>query len=321
MHPPYSTLLHENYGFSCIITLFCSSSHYDPEEYIDWHHVDKGQKGSHKLSDIKEQTSGPLNNTYVGPIFNKNNKQIGIAATAIEAVISVGPPLPPAVFKPGFDKDEALRYAKLSCLAYEEYSVVQQQLPSYGLTADMLIHDASTDTHGFIASNHNSVVIAFRGTASITNWVTNSRIAKKPIIEGQPYFAHHGFLKAFRNVYGSIEAQIMPFIGKKEIYTTGHSLGGALASLLAFYVSYQYENAKPIHNAFGCPPVGDINFSEYFKDKHSNIITIQNDVVATGLLIRTRPVHGFFQPHQVMFLPETGSHGIRDYIKQLENLS
>ena len=299
---------------------FCSTSDYDPEEYIKWQYVGREQQGSHKMSYIKEENPGPTNNVYVGPIFDNTDQQIGLAATIIEAVISVDHPLPPATFKPGFDKDEALQNAKLSSLAYEEYSTVQQQIASYGLTADMRIYDAKTDTHGFIASNKDSVVIVFRGTNSLSNWLTDLRFTTEPIIDGQPYLAHNGFLQVFKKVYKSIEAHVMPLLGTKKIYTTGHSLGGALASLLAFYISYKYKNTKLIHNAFGCPPVGNMELSQYFEDKHSHIITIQNDPVATGSVIRLTAGHGFFQPHHVMFLPETGSHSILNYIKQLENL-
>jgi len=301
---------------------FYSTTDFDPDGYITWSYVSGGQKGSHKMGYINEHNSGTTNNVYLGPIFDKKGQQIGIAATTIEVVISVDPPLPPATFKPDFDKDESLKYAKLSSLAYEEYSTVQQQIASYGLTADMRIYHAKTDTHGFIASSKDSVVIAFRGTklTSITNWMTDFQFFKKRIVEGQPYFAHSGFLSAFRKVYEQIEAHLKPLIGKKKIYTTGHSLGGALASLLAFHISHKYESAKLIHYAFGCPPIGDINLSEYFKEKLSHIITIQNDLVATGLLIRLTAARGFFQPYQVMFLPATGTHSISDYIAQLENL-
>jgi len=257
---------------------------------------------------------------YVGPLFDNEKRQIGLAATIIEAVISVDPPLPPATFKLDFDKDDALQNAKLSNLAYEEYSTVQQQIASYGLTADMRIYDAETDTHGFIASNKDSVVIVFRGTKSLSNWLTNFWFTKEPIIDGQPYLAHSGFLQAFKKVYKSIEAHVKPVIGTKKIYTTGHSLGAALASLLAFHITYKYENAKLIHNVFGCPPFGSMELSRYFEDKQSHIITIQDDPVATGSVIRLMTKYGLYQPHQVMFLPETGSHGILDYIKQLENL-
>ena len=97
-------------------------SYFDPKGYLKWQYVGRGQKGSHN---IKEDNAGPTNNTYVGPIFDKKEQQIGLAATTIQAVISIDPPLPPASFIPDFDKQDALRYAKLSNLAYEPYLTVR----------------------------------------------------------------------------------------------------------------------------------------------------------------------------------------------------
>jgi len=303
--------------------MLCFYSTFNPHGYIKRNYVGRGYKGIHKMGYIREKNSGPINNTYVGAVFDKKDQQIGLAATTIEAVISVDSPLPPATFKPDFDKDESLKYAKLSSLAYEEYSTIERQIASYGLTADMELYHAATNTHGFIASNKDSVVIAFRGTEilSIANWETDIWFKKEPIIDGQPYLAHGGFLYAFRKVYDKIETYLEPLIGKKKIYTTGHSLGAALASLLAFHITYKYDNVKLIHYVFGCPPIGDIKLSEYFKEKHSHIITIQNDIVASGLLIRLIAARGFFQPYQVMFLPAAGTHSISNYIAELENLS
>ncbi|XP_065902644.1 uncharacterized protein [Dysidea avara] len=169
-----------------------------------------------------------------------------------------------------------------------------------------------------LVNDDDSVVMVFCGTDSFTNALTDVQFIREPIFEGQPYLAHTGFLDAFKKVYKSISAHVKPFIGKKKIYTAGHSLGGALASLLALCISHKYENVKLIHR---CPPVGNTTLSQYFKEMHSHIITIQNNPVKTGRLINLMATYGLFQPHQVMFLPAVGGHSILEYIKQLENLS
>ena len=110
----------------------------------------------------------------MGAIFDDSSSasayvQIGIAASTIAAVISVTPAVPPPKFIPDFDRNKALRHAKLSQLAYQPYSEVTQELPKYNLVAEMRIYDQSSNTNGFIASDDNSVVVAFRGT-EITSW-------------------------------------------------------------------------------------------------------------------------------------------------------
>ena len=66
----------------------------------------------------------------------------------------------------------------MSLLAYQPYSTVQAELQKkFNLKAVMQIYDSHTDTNGFIASDDNSVVVAFRGTESFTNLLTDLRFA------------------------------------------------------------------------------------------------------------------------------------------------
>ena len=256
---------------------------------------------------------------YLGIIFD-DTTQLGFASSAIEAAISATPALPPAIFEPAFDKTEALRYAKLSQLAYQPYSEVQKELSKYNLTAEMQIYDASTDTNGFVACDDVSIVVAFRGTKSFANFLTDARFIRKRIDSNGHLFAHKGFVTALEAVYASIEDKIRPYIGKKAFYITGHSLGGALATLTTYRISHKFSNALPIQYVYGCPPVGDINLANYFEGMDSNTITIQNDPVSSGAMISGGAWVGLYKPVEVKFLPQAASHGIADYIEQLEKL-
>ena len=282
-----------------------------------------GKAGKTKLNYIKEEEEGPINKQYVGTIFDGSRSaygQMGIAASTIEAAISVTPAVPPPEFSPDFNKTEALRYAKLSQLAYQPYSKVIQELPKYNLVAEMQIYDQSTDTNGFIASDDVSVVVVFRGTASWKNILTDLWFVKSRIDPDDKVCAHKGFVTAMNTVYKSIEAKLMPYLGKKKLFVTGHSLGGALATLLTYRISRAYNSSKPIQYVYGCPPVGDIALDTYFNGMDSNTITIQNDPISSGKLILLGEWNGLYKPNLVMYLPGTAYHWIADYIHQLENL-
>lgn len=272
-----------------------------------------------KLNYIEEYAEGPTNTLYLGAIFD-DRTQIGLAASTIEAGISATPALPPATFKPDFIVDQALRYAELSQLAYQPYSEVQNQLFKFNLVAEMEIHDSSTDTNGFIASNDKSVVVAFRGTKSFTNMLTDMKFVRKRIDSDGQSFAHGGFVTALNAVYSAIENKILGDIGKKMLFITGHSLGGALATLTTYRISRKYDTAQPIQFIYGCPPVGDINLANYFKGMDSNTITIQNDPVSTGTLVSLGPWAGLYKPYEVKYLQKAAGHGIADYIEQLKKL-
>ena len=299
--------------------------HFDPKAYIDNDRelVGTGHAGRAKLNNIKEEEEGPTNKQYVGAIFDDFSSanaymQTEIAASTIEATISTTPAVPPPEFSPDFKKYEALRYAKLSQLAYQPYSEVIKELPKYNLVAEMEIYNQSTDTNGFIASDATSVVVAFRGTASWQDILTDLWFVKVRINPDEKVYAHKGFITAMNTVYKSVEAKLMPYLGKKKLFITGHSLGGALATLLTYRISRAHDISQPTQYVYGCP-VGDIALATYFDGMDSNTLTIQNDPVSSGTLILLGEWSGMYKPNPVMYLPKTASHGIADYIHQLEN--
>ena len=137
--------------------------------------------------------------------------------------------------------------------------------------------------------------------------------------EMEHVYAHKGFVSAMNTVYKSIEAKLMPYLGKKKLFITGHSLGGALATLLTYQISRAHDISRPIQYVYGCPPVGDNALTTYFTGMDSNTLTIQNDPISSGTLILLGEWSGLYKPNEVMYLPETAGHGIADYIRQLEN--
>ena len=271
---------------------------------------------------MDESAKGPLVNQYVGVIFDHADVQMGLSSSTILVSTSVTAAIPPPTYQPNFDKEQALRYAQLSEIAYLQYPIVQQKLPYFDLQAETKFFDVSTNTSGFIASNASSIVVVFRGT-EIKSWkniFTNLWFWRDKIIseETPPCHVHGGFLAAFNSVYSDIVNKLRPSLGTKELYVAGHSLGGALASILAYRISVEHPVARPVLYVYGCPPVGDTNFATYFKTIDCNTITITGDPVSSGTLILLGPWVGLYQPMPVKYLHRAAGHGIADYIKQLE---
>ena len=303
---------------------------FQPGGYIDndWQYVGEGKAGTTKLNYIEEKQCGQKGKQYLGVIFDNTGAgyvQLGYACTRIGAVISTSSEVPPADFKVDFNKQEALTFAYLSNLAYEDYSVVQQQLPSYGFNAEMEFNKGSitAKTVGFIASNDTSVVVAFRGTVltSFRNILTDAWFEKGPIFPGSPVEAHSGFVSALKLVYDDIVYFLQMFLSGKNLYITGHSLGGALASLLRYrLVQDGVYSSSPIQYVYGCPPVGEHTFAESFNKDFSNTITIPGDFFSSGILLRFFERDDLFKPNEVKYLPKSGSHPIAQYIEQLKEL-
>ena len=123
-------------------------------------------------------------------------------------------------------------------------------------------HD--TDTQGFVALRRvgdamDMAVVSFRGTENEQDWKTNLRYSLTPAdfpqVGGSESAGkvHQGFLETFRSVRGQVD-RYLPIAKGLPIFITGHSLGGALATLGAAYLSAWGLMAC---YTFGAPRVGD----------------------------------------------------------------
>jgi esterase/lipase len=123
---------------------------------------------------------------------------------------------------------------------------------------------SGTDTQGFIASNSKQIVISIRGTSSFQDWLIDLDImhAKNPF---GPGYVHQGFLEAFNSIKDIIDDYYKNNGKDKEIIITGHSLGGAVATLIAAYLRSQKNCQKVMLYTFGSPRVGNKDFAAQFS--------------------------------------------------------
>ena len=107
-------------------------------------------------------------------------------------------------------------------------------------------------------------VLAFRGTQQIKDWMTNLDAATMPVSSsgGETIGnVHRGFNEAFL----SVRDQIGPLLkGDEELplFITGHSLGGALATLATWYLK---GDSLAACYTFGAPRVGDMGLMDRFR--------------------------------------------------------
>lgn len=170
------------------------------------------------------------------------------------------------------------------------------------------LDNLSTDTQVAIwrDSTRKRVVVAFRGTEQ-TKWkdlLTDLMLAPAGLnperIGGdfkQEVQVHSGFLSAYDSVKTRIMSLIKKAIGfmddaagsqfKWHVYCTGHSLGGALATLLALELSSgQFAKTGAISVTmynFGSPRVGNRRFAEVYNEKVKDSWRVVNhrDIIPT----------------------------------------
>lgn len=120
---------------------------------------------------------------------------------------------------------------------------------------------------GYIASGvgtrQNEVLIAIRGTVTAYDWVTDAMQSVKIGPSGYP--VHAGFETTFE----SFQSALRDFLGSNSkpttVHVVGHSLGGALATLTADYLTQQHIHARLY--TFGCPRTGFESFSRNLTRK------------------------------------------------------
>ncbi|MDB6112030.1 MAG: lipase class 3 [Pedosphaera sp.] len=157
-----------------------------------------------------------------------------------------------------------------------------------------------TDTQAIVRDCGNAIVVAFRGTTNVRDFITDAEAWRRNIEDCQ---IHSGFYRALVSINDELTAHIAG-LPPRPLFITGHSLGGALAILFAFRLVLP---PFPIHGVytFGQPRVGNRNFAElYDRFQPANTFRFVNeqDIVprVPGAL------SGYQHAGQEIFLPAVG---------------
>lgn len=125
--------------------------------------------------------------------------------------------------------DLSLNLGLASHLAYAPLAAAEATALRWGFTGTRVLNAGTTQ--GLVAWDSKCVVVAFRGTQEYPDWITNLNTLSKR----QPYGKlHRGFYRGFEGVRKQLlEALQAGMTPAKKLWVTGHSLGGALATVMA----------------------------------------------------------------------------------------
>jgi predicted lipase len=111
-----------------------------------------------------------------------------------------------------------------------------------------LVGDYHSNTFGFLGYSQKlkSIIVSFRGTRNIKNWIQDLEFAKPDFpFEGAPENSkvHFGFLEAWTYLKPQVVEGVLLLVQKypnSTLLITGHSLGGAISTLCStdLYTSY-----------------------------------------------------------------------------------
>lgn len=220
-----------------------------------------------------------LNDYIVDKIFKDYAEISGVS----QAILSEDLSVIKDIFKKGVstEKNKNILCVLMCSLAYADpgtfYSTLNswdQNLMNFKMYSSQLI---TYCTYSF----KDTVIIAFKGSSSIKDFFynINTELITTEDIKGK---IHKGFYNLLSK--GKTIDKLSNLIGNYPIETkmifTGHSLGGALASLMTSYCLEKIGSDRISLVTFGSPRVGNRDFSSTI----TNSIRVINDRDPVGLL-------------------------------------
>lgn len=104
-----------------------------------------------------------------------------------------------------------------------------------------------TQAPGYIgySASRNAIILSFRGSSNIQNWIENLNFEKVPYIHCLRCEIHSGFYADYLGVASQVSNKVQAILSKHPTATliaTGHSLGGALAEVAALELKRNFPN-------------------------------------------------------------------------------
>jgi len=250
----------------------------------------------------------------------------------------------------------------LSYLAYGLKSNAESRIKSNkyikdeGYAQDLLFEHEENHTLVVILSREDSIVVAFRGTSDMEQAKTDIKVLMEPLSDTIPSRketpddrtidswlwksakVHKGFASAYNSVSELIIEKISELLSgsARPICITGHSLGGALATLCSLDILTSLGHQQIYVTTFGSPKCGNM----YWRKLYDNLIqnhwrfAMRTDIVTTiprlgynhvgKRVALTNTGEIFLDPNAIetMMWPSTGvgitDHRIHAYEEALE---
>jgi len=197
---------------------------------------------------------------------------------------------------PAYNTSDALNYVNY---AYASYCV-QSKITSWncqycvGETQGFVFTQYFTgwfyDAQAYIGYHptRKEIIVSFRGTlpSSLKDWLSNfNYIQSVGPFKGVSVWVHNGFLKSYSEVASYIMSALMSLKAKYPTFSivlTGHSLGGAQATVMAMDLYFNKGVTNAYVMTFGSPRVGDWTFAAAFNKAYAGRswrVTHQKDLV------------------------------------------
>lgn len=154
-------------------------------------------------------------------------------------------------------------------------------------------YSSHNDCQVYTCKYNKTLCISFRCTEHIEDIFTDLNISRVLLNIDFPsnlkknLYVHNVFLKQFESVKLNIEQEIIEYyintdkkdksVKENKIIFSGHSLGGALATIASLYFKLKYKELNIICITFETPRVGCNDFVKLFNQEITNSYRFVND--------------------------------------------
>ncbi|CAM4019692.1 lipase family protein [Paenibacillus alkaliterrae] len=138
--------------------------------------------------------------------------------------------------------------------------------------------DNSEERFGFVLTSERASVLAFRGSGSAVDWVADfiaQQTSYRPVKNAG--LTHKGFTDIYMSARNQIINIVKQLPADRPLFVTGHSLGGALATLASIDLAVNSAFNNPIVYTFGAPRVGDPRFVSKYNATVASHWRFQNE--------------------------------------------
>ena len=175
------------------------------------------------------------------------------------------------------EKQRSVLFAKFAKIAYKNKDEAFQSGKFWGF-GKVNFFDIE-GAQAYLFSNDTDVIITCRGTqpGEMNDIFADLEVFKSDSVTGTKI--HQGFKEEVDKIYDEVEEKVELQQGKK-IWATGHSLGGAMATILAQRLEFAGGHDVDTLYTYGSPRAGGPRFRAWC-DKHLNHqrFVNNNDVV------------------------------------------
>lgn len=175
-------------------------------------------------------------------------------------------------------ENKSLLFAKLSKIAYLDKKAATKEARSLGFTTTEFYNIAGAQAYRFM--NKNDLVIACRGTQPTEYNDIKADLNAWPIISETVSRVHAGFKAEVDELWPMILEDISRPVNKpKNLWFTGHSLGAAMATIMASRC-HKHLEVNPVEElyTYGSPRVGWPTYCDSLGVTHHRWVN-NNDIV------------------------------------------